>query len=136
MNHFEVHNLLKLILYSDTNDQAIIEVNASLAIFASFLLGLGDACYNTQIYAIIGSLYSDNSAPAFAIFKFVQSGLAAVSFFYSSHLQLQWQLLFLAIFSVIGTSTFIAVDVSNQRRTRGDQFEVVVDEDGNNEEAS
>lgn len=121
---------------SDTNDQAIIEVNASLAIFASFLLGLGDACYNTQIYAIIGSLYSDNSAPAFAIFKFVQSGLAAVSFFYSSHLQLQWQLLFLAIFSIIGTSTFIAVDVSNQRRTRGDQFEVVVDEDGNNEEAS
>ena len=59
-----------------------------------------------------------------------------MSFFYSSHLQLQWQLLFLAIFSVIGTSTFIAVDVSNQRRTRGDQFEVVVDEDGNNEEAS
>lgn len=43
-----------------------------LAIFCSFLLGLGDSCFNTQLLSILGFLYSEDSAPAFAIFKFVQ----------------------------------------------------------------
>lgn len=38
----------------------------------SFLLGLGDSCFNTQLLSILGFLYSEDSAPAFAIFKFVQ----------------------------------------------------------------
>ena len=40
--------------------------------FCSFLLGLGDSCFNTQLLSILGFLYSEDSAPAFAIFKFVQ----------------------------------------------------------------
>lgn len=43
-----------------------------VAIFCSFLLGLGDSCFNTQLLSILGFLYSEDSAPAFAIFKFVQ----------------------------------------------------------------
>ena len=38
----------------ETNESAYIEPNPYLAIFGSFLLGLGDACYNTQIYSLIG----------------------------------------------------------------------------------
>lgn len=43
-----------------------------VALFCSFLLGLGDSCFNTQLLSIIGFLFKDNSAPAFAVFKFIQ----------------------------------------------------------------
>lgn len=46
--------------------------SAILAIACSALLGFGDSCFNTQIYAAIGTIFNDESAPAFAIFKFVQ----------------------------------------------------------------
>lgn len=58
--------------FGATNDDAFITTNAPLAIFCSFLLGLGDACFNTQIYSILGDIYSTDSASAFAIFKFTQ----------------------------------------------------------------
>jgi hypothetical protein len=60
----------------DTPEDAIITSSKELAIFCSFLLGLGDSCFNTQIYSILGGVYSDNSASAFAIFKFTQVRLA------------------------------------------------------------
>lgn len=104
--------------FGDTDTKAIIESNEYLAIVGSFLLGLGDACFNTQIYALIGSVYSDNSAPAFAIFKFFQSALAAGAFYYSSVLELPWQLLFLTIFCILGTSTFFIVEW-RARKARG-----------------
>jgi MFS family permease len=104
--------------FGDTESHAYIKSNPYLAIVGSFLLGLGDACYNTQIYAIIGSLFRDNSAQAFAIFKFFQSALAAGAFFYSSHLELSYQLLFLAIFCVLGTITFCIVE-RKVKRARG-----------------
>lgn len=43
-----------------------------LALFCSFLLGLGDSCFNTQLLSIVGFIFRDDSAPAFAVFKFVQ----------------------------------------------------------------
>ncbi|CAH1112472.1 unnamed protein product, partial [Psylliodes chrysocephalus] len=58
--------------FSETADSAYITSNSILAIFCSFLLGLGDSFYNTQIYSLLGSVYADRSAPAFAIFKFTQ----------------------------------------------------------------
>lgn len=56
----------------ETNDAAFITSNAYLAVLCSFLLGFGDACYNTQIYSILGGVYANDSASAFAIFKFTQ----------------------------------------------------------------
>lgn len=44
----------------------------SIALLCSFLLGLGDSCFNTQLYSILGRVYADQSTAAFAIFKFVQ----------------------------------------------------------------
>lgn len=38
----------------------------------SFLIAFGDACFNTQVLSILGSIYASDSAPAFALFKFVQ----------------------------------------------------------------
>ncbi|XP_078096462.1 UNC93-like protein MFSD11 isoform X2 [Mustelus asterias] len=43
------------------------------ALVSSFLLGLGDSCFNTQLYSILGILYPQQSGPAFAIFKFIQA---------------------------------------------------------------
>lgn len=96
-------------------EPAYITSNEYLAIFTSFLLGFGDACYNTQIYSIIGTVYKDDSAPAFALFKFVQSSSAAIYFFYAGHLMLQWQLLILLIVCVLGTVAFCMVEFKTRK---------------------
>ncbi|KAM6050678.1 UNC93-like protein MFSD11 isoform 1-T2 [Chlamydotis macqueenii] len=93
-----------------TNDVAYMIPSKEVAIFCSFLLGLGDSCFNTQLLSILGFLYSEDSAPAFAIFKFVQSICAAVAYFYSNYFLLQWQLLIMVIVGFFGTITFFAVE--------------------------
>jgi hypothetical protein len=64
------------------------------------------------MYSILGVIYSNNSAPAFALFKFIQSVAAAVAFFYSSSADLHIQVLILAIFASIGTVSFSTVEWS------------------------
>uniref|UniRef100_A0A8C5WBQ9 UNC93-like protein MFSD11 n=1 Tax=Microcebus murinus TaxID=30608 RepID=A0A8C5WBQ9_MICMU len=93
-----------------TNNIAYIKPSKEVAILCSFLLGLGDSCFNTQLLSILGFLYSEDSAPAFAVFKFVQSICAAVAFFYSNYLLLHWQLLVMVIFGFFGTISFFAVE--------------------------
>ncbi|XP_077315405.1 UNC93-like protein MFSD11 [Lithobates pipiens] len=93
-----------------TYSRAYVDPSKILSMFCSFLLGLGDSCFNTQLLSILGTLYSDDSAPAFAIFKFVQSISAAVAFFYSNYLLLQWQLLIMVIFGFFGTISFFFVE--------------------------
>ncbi|KAF7248959.1 UNC93-like protein MFSD11 [Varanus komodoensis] len=121
-----------------TDSVAFMEPSKEVAIFCSFLLGLGDSCFNTQLLSILGFLYSENSAPAFAIFKFIQvccvaekgdpirvyprhahfefsgavfqSVCAAIAFFYSNYLLLQWQLLIMAVVGFFGTLSFFTVE--------------------------
>lgn len=100
----------------DTNQKAVINSMVWLAILCSFLLGFGDSCYNTQVMSILGDLYSENSAPAFAIFKFTQSVSAAAAFYYSSVIGLYWQLLILAIFVVVGTLCFLTVELASRKQ--------------------
>nr|XP_058962648.1 UNC93-like protein MFSD11 isoform X1 [Pocillopora verrucosa] len=113
--------------------------NLPVALLCGFLLGLGDSSFNTQIYAILGSLYEKDSAPAFALFKFVQvkgfrlikellaiisvadlmklqpSLTAAIGFFYSLRLNLPWQLLILVVSSLFGTLGFFQVEWKARR---------------------
>ncbi|XP_028129940.2 UNC93-like protein MFSD11 [Diabrotica virgifera virgifera] len=96
--------------FADTDDNAIITSNAILAIFCSFLLGLGDSIYNTQIFSLLGTVYADNSAPAFAIFKFSQSLGAVITFVSAKSLGLHYQLAILLVMSVVGTLCFIKVE--------------------------
>ncbi|PIK55725.1 putative UNC93-like protein MFSD11-like [Apostichopus japonicus] len=98
-----------------TSVKAIITTSEYLAVANAFMLGFGDACFNTQIYSLLGDVYSDNSAPAFAIFKFVQSVAAALGFVYSSMLNIYWQLGILMVFGTIGSLSFFKVQWKCQK---------------------
>lgn len=59
--------------FQDSSDTSLFNPPiAWLAVMCSFLLGFGDACFNTQIYSMLGGSFAHNSAAAFAIFKFTQ----------------------------------------------------------------
>lgn len=107
-----------------TSQPAYIDSNEYLAIFCSFLMGFADSCFNTQLYSIVGALYPNDSTPAFALFKFMQSLAAAIAFFYSLGLELQWQLLILVIFGTAGTITFCLAEwdvyVENKQKLKNE----------------
>ncbi|XP_055904072.1 UNC93-like protein MFSD11 [Eupeodes corollae] len=89
-----------------------------LALLCAFLLGFGDACFNTQIYSMLGGVFVKNSVGAFALFKFTQSVAAATSFFYSPYLGLRAQLSILVVFGTIGTACFCVVEWAAKKRTK------------------
>lgn len=109
--------------FNDTNDVGYIVPSPTLAMIGSVALGFGDACFNTQVYALLGVLYAKDSAPAFALFKFTQSVAAAVSFLYSSHIGLYLQLGILVIFLVLGTISFCLVEFTLRRQKAKDSPE-------------
>ena len=65
--------------------------------------------------SLLGDSYKTQSTVAFAIFKSIQTLGAALAFFYSTYIQLQWQLLVLVMFSTTGTVAFCAVDRTERR---------------------
>ncbi|XP_041813742.1 UNC93-like protein MFSD11 [Chelmon rostratus] len=104
-----------------TDLQAYITPSVGVALLCSFLLGLGDSCFNTQLLSIIGFMFRNDSAPAFAVFKFIQSIMAALAFFYSNYLLLHWQLLILVVVGFLGSVTFfMAEGVAESSRRESD----------------
>ncbi|XP_030238400.1 UNC93-like protein MFSD11 [Drosophila navojoa] len=105
--------------FTDTTDISYLDPpSASMALVCAFLLGLGDACFNTQVYSMLGGEFVNNPVGAFALFKFTQSVAAAISFFYSSHFGLYIQLAILVITGTIGTVSFVIVEWSFKREHR------------------
>ncbi|XP_015788544.1 UNC93-like protein MFSD11 [Tetranychus urticae] len=102
----------------DTDESSIIPTSLPLALVCSFLLGLGDACMNTQIYSQIGSFYESNSAPAFAIFKFVQSLFSSLFFFFTSEITLNIQIYIMVGTAILGSITFFIVEQAARRKSR------------------
>ncbi|RVE69734.1 hypothetical protein OJAV_G00080730 [Oryzias javanicus] len=99
-----------IVLETTTQQNPYLNPSVSIALLCSFLLGLGDSCFNTQLYSILGHVYAEESTSAFAIFKFIQSVSAAVAFFYSGYLMLMWQLLLMVILGFTGTLCFFVVE--------------------------
>ncbi|KAJ0001231.1 hypothetical protein NQD34_006251 [Periophthalmus magnuspinnatus] len=99
-----------VVFKTTTQMSPYLSPSISIALLCSFLLGLGDSCFNTQLYSILGRVYAEQSTPAFAIFKFIQSVFAAVAFFYSGHLLLMWQLLVMVVLGFSGTLCFFMVE--------------------------
>jgi len=101
----------------ETHEDAIIgQPNLAVAYLTSFLLGFSDACFNTQVISILGGVFVEKSASAFGIFKFVQSIASAIAFFYSSYIELHWQLLIVAIFDVVGTIACVWVELDSRKK--------------------
>ncbi|XP_070838160.1 UNC93-like protein MFSD11 [Chaetodon trifascialis] len=99
-----------VVFNTNTQKKPYLAPSVSIALLCSFLLGLGDSCFNTQLYSILGRVYAEQSTPAFAIFKFIQSVFAAVAFFYSGYVLLMWQLLLMVILGFTGTLCFFVVE--------------------------
>ncbi|KAI3388093.1 hypothetical protein SNEBB_000545 [Seison nebaliae] len=99
----------------ETSVDAYLKPTLTLYLTIAFLLGAGDSSYNTQCYSLIGSIWSQKSAPAFAIFKFVQSLAAATGFFTSSYMYIWHIMTLLLIFQVIGTVLLIVVEAQSRK---------------------
>ncbi len=100
----------------ETDSAAIIDPSSvPVAIVTSLVFGFGDGCYGTQILALLGSIYSDQSAPAFAVFKLVQHASMAVAFGYAGHLNLYGQLGVIAALGIVGIITFAMVDIRSRK---------------------
>lgn len=81
-----------------------------IALLCGFLLGFGDACWNTQIFAFLIARYPRKSAEAFSLFKFFQSLLTCVQFYVSQSLHLEWHLLILTVTALLGVVAFYLAD--------------------------
>ncbi|XP_075941292.1 UNC93-like protein MFSD11 [Anarhichas minor] len=133
ITHYVAFYLIFLNIASDapiapeegTDLQAYITPSIGVAMFSSFLLGLGDSCFNTQLLSIIGFTFRDNSAPAFAVFKFIQSIMAALAFFYSNYLLLHWQLLILVLTGFMGSVTFFMAEWTAESSRRESDYDSI-----------
>jgi len=99
----------------NTSETGFIEPNTPLALTTSFLLGFGDACFNTQVASILGGVFKAQAASAFGIFKFVQSIATGICFFYSPYLGFYWQLLIATIFNILGTITSVRLELWSRK---------------------
>lgn len=90
--------------------------NMYIVLGCAFLLGFGDSAFNTQIYPILCLIFPVDISSACALFKFLQSLAAASAFVYSLKLLLHWQLLILAIMSLMGTFFFFLADRSSKAK--------------------
>lgn len=112
---------------NETSISGIIP-NRHIALCTSFLLGFADACFITQVTSVLGGVWKLQAPAAFGIFKFLQSLASCLGFFYSTVLQLHWQLLIVATFDILATVAFVKVELSNNRRS------LVADTNGTKEE--
>ncbi|KAI8130345.1 hypothetical protein FF38_03408 [Lucilia cuprina] len=111
--------------FNDTDDMSYFDPpQVWIALVCALMLGFGDACFNTQIYSMLGGVFVKNSVGAFALFKFTQSVAAAISFFYSSHLGLRAQLGILVVTGTIGAACFCIVEWRAKRRAREESQDV------------
>lgn len=99
-----------------TQGMGHIDSSLTLALCGSFMLGFGDACFITQIMSFLGSVFADDSAPIFALFKFVQSIATAMAFLYSDYIDLYIHIYILATAIVIGTLSFCQTEWTRREK--------------------
>lgn len=78
-------------------------------VLAAIMWGFGDAVWNTQITALLGDLFSDNTNPAFANLKLWQSLAIAAPFLYGSSVSAHYQLIINLIALIVGGACALRV---------------------------
>ncbi|CAD5229847.1 unnamed protein product [Bursaphelenchus okinawaensis] len=109
--------------YQKTHADGIITPSLPLALFCGFLLGCGDSFWNTQIYSLLITSFSDCSAEAFSIFKFFQSLICAIGFFIAKWFTVKVHLLILVISAVISTASFILIEAYIKQKSEIEAIE-------------
>uniref|UniRef100_A0A7E4VEN0 UNC93-like protein MFSD11 n=1 Tax=Panagrellus redivivus TaxID=6233 RepID=A0A7E4VEN0_PANRE len=94
----------------ETNSTASFHPSIYVALFCGFLLGFGDSCWNSQVFAFLVDQYNEQSTEAFALLKFFQSLLTCAAFFYGSAIELQWHLLILIVSMMVGGFGFLMAE--------------------------
>ncbi|KAI6205671.1 hypothetical protein M3Y94_00818800 [Aphelenchoides besseyi] len=94
----------------ETQGTGLIEPQIAIALVCGYLLGFGDACWNTQIYSQLITNYNKQSAQAFSLFKFFQSLLTCAAFWYGSVFDLHIQLIMLTAGAILGCFCFVLAE--------------------------
>ncbi len=89
----------------------IVPSNTGLALFCSYLLGVGVMCLESQTVSLVGVLYSGRTSQAFAVVKVFQHGAVGVAYAYSGYANLYVQLGILAAFGVLGGCAFAKIEL-------------------------
>ncbi|XP_065202913.1 UNC93-like protein MFSD11 isoform X4 [Planococcus citri] len=84
-----------------TDDLPIMPLPSWLLVIGAVLSGTGDACLHTEMYDNLGAMYPNDSASAFAVFKFIRSIATGGSFYYGKYLGLYAQLVILVVLNVL-----------------------------------
>ncbi len=101
-----------------TEDEAFIDPGSTgMAISASLLLGIATGLMETQIMALVGSVYTGKeTSHAFAVQKVVYHASKGISYGYAGYISLYWQIAILSGFAILGTGFFVKVDLETNRR--------------------
>lgn len=87
-------------------EKALIPSNIYLAFFCSVLLGLGDSCFHTQIFSLIGNVFEREASSGFMLFKLTQKTAAAVLYGLAGRIGQYALVLSLIATLVLGTASF------------------------------
>lgn len=104
--------------FGETHSDSYVTPRMEVLLLVATLMGMGDACLNTQIISILSGAYKDRSSEAFALMKLVQSIGVSGGFVMSTNLGLYWQLLVLKISAVLSTIGFSLVEWKIKERNK------------------
>uniref|UniRef100_A0AC35FM15 Uncharacterized protein n=1 Tax=Panagrolaimus sp. PS1159 TaxID=55785 RepID=A0AC35FM15_9BILA len=93
-----------------TSNEGFIEPITLLIYIIPLFLGIGAVLWKSQMYTLVIKKLPDKSAEAFALFNFFESLTCSITFFYSSVLNLYWQIGILVATSSIGLLSVFLVD--------------------------
>ncbi|XP_055332780.1 UNC93-like protein MFSD11 [Paramacrobiotus metropolitanus] len=93
-----------------TDDGAYVDPDPYIAMVVAFLLGLGDAIFNSQCMAYLGHVYRHDCVSVFGVYQFWCAIANCISFLYATILTIPYQLLILVINAVMAAAGFCYVE--------------------------
>ncbi|XKL68666.1 hypothetical protein PGB90_006435 [Kerria lacca] len=107
--------------YGYTEEYSLIKIPITFLLLSNILIGMGDACLHIALYNYIGTLYPNDSASGFAVFKFIRCLATACSFYYSNIIGLHLQLMILfgiSFLSLIGFHYSLHTSLKTTRKLK------------------
>ncbi|KAF6215552.1 hypothetical protein GE061_010308 [Apolygus lucorum] len=104
-------NLPNSSVFGKTDEEPYLkESKVWLACICSFLMGMGDSFYNTQLYPLLASLHPQFSSHTSALYKFTKSLAMAAFYFASIAVGLHYQAILMIVMGFFAVICFSIVD--------------------------